>query len=73
MLLPPDYRPNNNDDIKEIAQCCIDYIAGMMDTYAIAEFTRLTGLEFDQINISKIPNTLVITETKNHQLWEIDL
>lgn len=73
MLLPPDYRPNNNDDVKKIAQCCIDYIAGMMDTYAIAEFTRLTGLEFDQINISKIPNTLVITETKKHQLWEIDL
>ena len=73
MLLPPDYRPNNNDDVKKIAQCCIDYIAGMMDTYAIAEFTRLTGLEFDQINISKIPNTLVNTETKNHQLWEVDL
>ena len=57
MLLPPDYRPNT-DHSEDVAQCCIDYIAGMMDTYAIAEFTRLTGISFDNINISKIPDIL---------------
>ena len=58
MLLPPDYRPNNTNNVQEIAQCCIDYIAGMMDTYAIAEYTRLTGKRFDDINMLEMPEIL---------------
>lgn len=62
-LMPPDYRPglewkkckNSLDQKKkymhELAQCSIDYIAGMMDTFAIEEFEQLTHLKFDDIDI----------------------
>lgn len=40
LLLPPDYRPNVKADEKEIARCAIDYIAGMMDSYAIEKFSE---------------------------------
>ena len=60
MLLPPDYRPKKNEQEKyidsDIARCCIDYIGGMMDTFAIAEFERLTGIKFDNIDISSTPD-----------------
>lgn len=62
MLLPPDYRPNP-DHSDDVAQCCIDYIAGMMDTYAIAEYSRLTGISFDDINILEIPDVLDLNKT----------
>lgn len=56
LLLPPDYRPNKDDDKAKKARCVIDYIAGMMDTYAISEYERLTGISYESIDVSKIPN-----------------
>ena len=65
MLLPPDYRPNSTDSSEVIARCCIDYIAGMMDTFAIAEYERLTGISFERINILKIPDILDLRKKEN--------
>ena len=63
MLLPPDYRPKelqkkkedqNKDIIKEqLIQNSIDYIAGMMDTFAISEYERLFNAKFDEIDLSQ--------------------
>lgn len=53
-LLPPDYRPEN-DEIKTIVRCVLDYLAGMMDTYAISEYERLTSKSFYNMNINNIP------------------
>jgi len=47
-LLPPDYRPN---DKYSLIQGSIDYISGMMDTYAIAEYEKYFGVKFDLIPI----------------------
>lgn len=58
LLLPPDYRPDFYDSIEQKARCVIDYIAGMMDKFAIAEFERLTGVMFDAIDVSKIPEVI---------------
>jgi dGTPase len=58
LLLPPDYRPGIDDSIEKKARCVIDYIAGMMDTYAIAEFERLTGTKFKDIDVTVIPKVL---------------
>lgn len=43
-LLPPDYRLD--DDIERNV---IDYISGMMDTFAISEYERFTGKSFSDI------------------------
>lgn len=56
LLLPPDYRPKESNSEEQIARCVMDYIAGMMDTYAISEFERLTGVSYDSIDVAKIPN-----------------
>lgn len=55
-LLPPDYRPKTKASPKDVAQKVINYIAGMMDTFAISEYERLTGNDFNTIDIQKIPN-----------------
>ena len=46
-LLPPEYRVNKDEQLRKVC----DYIAGMMDSYAISEHKKLTGIDFDQINI----------------------
>lgn len=48
ILLPPDFRPS---DIKELPQRAIDYIAGMMDTYAIKKYEELFDKKFKDIEI----------------------
>lgn len=58
-LLPPDYHPKVNAAKKDAVQKVIDYIAGMMDTFAISEYERLTGNDFDTIDIRKIPIILL--------------
>lgn len=58
-LLPPDYRPEENTSKEEVARKVIDYIAGMMDTFAISEFERLTGKDFNTINIQDVPAIFV--------------
>lgn len=62
-LMPPDYRPSLHyedcKDIKEmmdayqkeLAQKSIDYLAGMMDTYAIEEYERLFNNKFNEISL----------------------
>ena len=55
LLLPPDYRPEEKSAVEQVARCVIDYIAGMMDTFAISEFERLTGISYDSINVAEIP------------------
>ena len=47
-LLPPDYRP---DDRYPLQKGCIDYLAGMMDTFAISQYEKLCGKSFDRIVI----------------------
>lgn len=54
-LLPPDYRPrigkNDNEIIKnkKYARAASDYIAGMMDTYAIETYENLFAEKFSTI------------------------
>lgn len=43
-LLPPDYRLDDDNE-----RNVIDYISGMMDTFAISEYERLTGKSFSDI------------------------
>lgn len=62
LLLPPDYRPKENATDEQVARCAIDYIAGMMDTFAISEFERLTGVSYDDINVTKIPEVIRLKE-----------
>lgn len=47
MLLPPNYR--GGASLKENS---INYIAGMMDTFAISMFEEHTGVSFDKIDLS---------------------
>lgn len=65
-LMPPDFRPdakfddinNNKSKIKEyykdLSQKAIDYIAGMMDTFAIQEYEKLFNKSFSNINLTEI-------------------
>lgn len=55
LLLPPDYRPQKEDSKEYKARCVIDYIAGMMDTFAISEYERYKGISYDSIDVTKIP------------------
>ena len=56
-LLPPDYRPKiedgDDDDVKKkkYARAASDYIAGMMDTYAINTYENLFSTPFSYIQI----------------------
>ena len=56
-LLPPDFRPNilNTDSLitkqKKFARSAANYIAGMMDTYAIECYEKLFDKTFDSIII----------------------
>lgn len=58
LLLPPDYRPEEKAAVEQVARCAIDYIAGMMDTFAISEFERLTGISYNDINVTTIPEVI---------------
>lgn len=58
-ILPVEYRENyyerfiehkNNKHLQERLVC--DYIAGMMDTFAIKQYEMITGNKFDQIKLS---------------------
>jgi len=48
MLLPPSYRGGAS-----LEENSINYIAGMMDTFAISMFEEHTGVSFDKIDFSK--------------------
>lgn len=55
-LLPLDYKPTENDERIDIVRHILDYLAGMMDTYAISEYEKLTGITYDKINIATSHN-----------------
>lgn len=48
ILLPPDYRPRVNYTLH---MGTIDYLAGMMDAFAISQYEELCGTEFSKIKI----------------------
>lgn len=58
-FLPPDYRPKIEQDEapdiikKKYARAASDYIAGMMDTYAISTYEKLFSVPFISIPIHK--------------------
>lgn len=60
-LLPPDYRPEELEKKKQniyivkrqLVQNSIDYIAGMMDTFAITEYERLFNAKFEEIDLNQ--------------------
>lgn len=49
-LLPPDYRPRPADNYTQ-EMGSIDYLAGMMDTYAISQYEELCGSSFSKISL----------------------
>ncbi len=52
-LLPPEYRPRP-DAPKTLPRAVIDYLSGMMDTFAISLYEKHFGVRFDNIKyISK--------------------
>lgn len=56
-LLPPDYRPITQDDKgdeRTYARVASDYIAGMMDTFAIETYERLFNTPFNSICIEDL-------------------
>lgn len=56
-LLPPDYRPITQDDKEDkstYAKVASDYIAGMMDTFAIETYERLFNIPFNSIYIENL-------------------
>lgn len=73
--MPPYFRPQEkykdvkddesklSDYLKEMCQHAIDYIAGMMDTFAIEEFERFFHKKFDEIDLEDL-------ETINQKLKE---
>lgn len=79
-LMPPYYRPGTkykdiknvdkngiNDYFKELSQNAIDYIAGMMDAFAIEEFERLTSKKFNDINIQDLEEINRKLEDRNQK------
>lgn len=52
-LLPPDYRPKTDEMLH---RAVIDYIAGMMDTYAISLYEKHFGVSFDSITYKRKDN-----------------
>ena len=54
-LFPPDYRPREKDGYT-LHMGTIDYLAGMMDTFAISQFEELIGTSFSDIAIGEVMN-----------------
>lgn len=48
-LLPPDYRPHGNYTLES---GCIDYLSGMMDTFAISIYREYYGIDFEDIKLN---------------------
>lgn len=66
MLLPPDYRPDKDEPNfkKKLKENSINYIAGMMDTFAISKFEDYTGIAIDKINLDSIENNQCVEDNK---------
>lgn len=70
LLLPPDYR-NGTDEPGKNVRGIIDFIAGMMDTFAIQKYEELFGVKFNEIPINLNGNLKGIEweiEKLNHRL-----
>ncbi len=64
LLLPPDYRPKSKSS-KDIAESVINYIAGMMDDFAIEQYESLTGISYNGINIGDMPEIYNIEKSRS--------
>ena len=51
-LLPPDYRPREEEKYT-LEMGTIDYLAGMMDAFAISKYEELCGKAFSEISLYK--------------------
>lgn len=66
MLLPPDYRYEENP-MKKV-KGVIDFIAGMMDTFAIEKYEELFGIKFNEIPIRQDSDTEHLSKLD----WEVE-
>ena len=62
-LLPPDYRPRDKYSLK---MGTIDYLAGMMDTFAISQYEELCGTPYSGI---KIENYVEQSQKKKYNIF----
>lgn len=74
-LLPMEYRPKEankksaEDGLrynKERIKNSIDYISGMMDTYAIKEYEKYFSVDFDSISLKNIQSIDKIIKSEEH-------
>lgn len=49
ILLPSEYRPTEGAGNEIVIRCVLDYIAGMMDSYAISQYEQYFGRKFCDI------------------------
>lgn len=66
MLLPPDFRYEENP-MKKV-KGVIDFIAGMMDTFAIEKYEELFGIKFNEIPIRQDSDTEHLSKLD----WEVE-
>lgn len=62
-LLPPDYRPRARYSYDE---ACIDYIAGMMDNFAIGMYEQFWGTSYENVVIK---NSIIKDDNYSKDCW----
>lgn len=62
-LLPPDYRPKKGYSLQ---QGCIDYLAGMMDNFAIGMYEQFWGTSYENVVIK---NAIIKDSDYNKDCW----
>jgi dGTPase len=62
-LLPPDYRPKTDYSLQ---QGCIDYLAGMMDNFAIGMYEQFWGTSYENVVIK---NAIIKDYDYNKDCW----
>ena len=58
ILLPPEYRPESNAEKNKVVRNVLDYIAGMMDSYAITLYEQYFGRRFCDITFECSKNSI---------------
>lgn len=62
-MLPPDYRPRARYSYDE---ACIDYIAGMMDNFAIGMYEQFWGTSYENVVIK---NSIIKDDNYSKDCW----
>lgn len=62
-LFPPDYRPKDDYSLQ---QGCIDYLAGMMDNFAIGMYEQFWGTSYENVVIK---NANIKDDDYNKDCW----